>query len=263
MTKYFRKMMATVLILFALGALTGCQNDVSKSSSTDLEAVTIGCSPIRAAIIQDNTGSINWTGTPIVQVDDLEPLIQLLYRCGGEIGYGLISENSNKGLIRLFIDTAPVKPEEPARKGNPFKVAKKIEKYKHELEQFKREYALWKETAEMNVSKFVSDVELSMKKNKEAKRTDIWQAVRRADLFLSEYNNSWEGEPEKYALLISDGQDNVRKGKKVALNSKAKLLLVNASGSEGSLKEMNPLMFESIDSAIRFIINDSGKGGIE
>jgi hypothetical protein len=240
------------VILAAACSRTPGAHSIDAPQGVDSSAEHV-CTPVRVVILQDKTGSATWTGTPFLQVGDLEPLFELLSYCGGELGLWLISDDSNRGLLRLNIDKPPIEPVEPPKEGNPYKVAEKYAAYRREANNFSNKLAVWEKESERRVAMFNADAELILKRSASARKTDVWGAIRRADLFLSESASAWGQEPLCYAVLITDGKDNVRREKVRALGSAAKLLMVNASGSVGALEALNPLRFESIQSAARFI----------
>jgi hypothetical protein len=245
------------LVFLAVGCSPARTNHSTNTKHVAAEPGDGVCRPVKVALLQDNSGSINWTGTPTLKGEDLDPLIDLLSCCGGELGFGLISDDSNRGLVRLTIDFSPAQPMEPSKEGNPFKVAKKHEAYQREMDEFNRRLATWQEASEQRIVKFKAQVNAILKREKLARRTDVWDSVRRADLFLSEDDSAWGQKPLVYAVFITDGQDNAKKERVVTMKSGAKLLLVNSYDSIGALKDLNLLKFESIESALRFIIADT------
>jgi hypothetical protein len=251
---------ASILLALALLALGCSPTRTNQSNDSKPVADELGdgvCKPVKVAVVQDKTGSIDWTGTPTLKEENLDSLIDLLLYCGGELGFGLISDDSNKGLVRLTIDFPPAQPIEPSREGNPYKVAKKLDAYQREMGDFNQRLAKWQEESEQRIIKFKAQVNAILNREKLARKTDVWDAVRRVDLFLSEDDSTWGQKPLLYAVLITDGQDNVKKERVVTMKSAAKLLLVNSFDNVGALKSLNPLKFESIESALQFIIADT------
>src|SRR5512135_1608073 len=106
-----RTLLVTTVVVFAIGC-TPAGESKSADTVSAISPTNAECIPVRVAIFQDKSGSTNWTGTPTLKVEDVEPLVDLLSYCGGELGFGLISDNSNRGLIRLIIDPQPMKPVE-------------------------------------------------------------------------------------------------------------------------------------------------------
>ncbi|HMF55912.1 MAG TPA: hypothetical protein VK619_06110, partial [Pyrinomonadaceae bacterium] len=62
----------------------------------------------------------------------------------------------------------------------------------------------------------------------------------------------WPGQTHSFIILNSDGADTTKR-KPVEIRSGARLLLINGSGSVGTLGSLNPLRFESKQAAFDFI----------
>jgi hypothetical protein len=207
--------------------------------------------PVKIALLQDVTPSTIWTGTPTLTITDIDPLLDMLCRRGGEIGFGLISDDSDYGLVRLRVELPPAQPTAPSKSGNPYKVAEKFASYERDMEVFRDKFTSWHKRTEGEKNKFRNCVDQLLKRKRHAKCTDVWLALKHAYLFLSE-EDAWGQKTSKFVLLISDGEDNVRREKIKSMNG-AKLIIVNATGTIGSLTGLHPLRFESIASAVRFI----------
>jgi hypothetical protein len=214
------------------------------------------CQPVKIAVLQDLTGSVHSNDVPILQMGDVEALIKILHRCGGELGFGSISENSNKRLARLIIETPPIEPIEPDKKGNPYKAARLHSEYKEQLTKYQALNAEWTQRNKADIDKFKKDVQKILR-GRVAHRSDIWSAVKRADFFLSEDNSAWQTDIQLYVIFITDGDDNVG-GKKISnFNKQTKTIIV--PGSVGVLAVLKPLKFENICSALRFLNTQSSK----
>lgn len=252
-------LLGVCVLAMLLLLMSGCNGSGKAQVVEPASPAAVGetFAPVRIAVVQDATGSTTWTGTPMLQVEDLAPLINLLCRCGGELGFGMITGDSNKGLIRLVVDPPPIEPVKPPHEGNPYKAAQRREAYMREMNEFNKKLAGWKRDTEERTAKFLADADSTFKNKTLAKRTDCWDAIRRVDLFLSEDSSAWGKETRCYAMLVTDGQDNARKQKVHDMKSPAKLLIVNASGSIGDLEELKPSRFESITSAVCFIVADA------
>ena len=74
--------------------------------------------PVRICIIQDNLSTLT-TRTQQLQIDELDLPISLLRQRGGEIGFGLINDNSNFSLKRLRVAVPPAAPVPPPKKRQP------------------------------------------------------------------------------------------------------------------------------------------------
>jgi hypothetical protein len=209
--------------------------------------------PVKVAIVPDQTGSRTWTRTPRVSSQNLSPLIDLLRSRGGEIGVGLIRDDSNRSLVRLRVDRPPAAPKEPDEEGNAFVLLEQRTRYIGLLEKYEEGRAGWEEVTREQINTFVSTLEPLLNPARAAAASDVWGALRRVDSFLAEDDTSWGGSASRWAVLVTDGQDNV--GVPMAsLASGAQLLVVNGSGSMGALAHLDPTQFESLDAALRHLV---------
>ncbi len=203
--------------------------------------------PVKIAVLADQTGSIRWTRTPALQLPDLEPLIELLPERGGELALGLIRDRSNRGLLRLRLDRKPPPPDS----ANRLRVMAQKPAYERVLSE-------WQSRSARELEQFRTAAAELLQPSGLASCTDIWGALTRADLFLAEQEPQWVA-VERYLVLISDGEHNCG-GRPAPFRSDAKLLLVNGSASVGALAKLRPLCFESPSAAFRLIITSRREG---
>lgn len=256
--------LATLTLLLA----TGCGNPFATQSgaetqdtqpSTDRGLVTTSApSPTRVAIFLDKTGSVKESGVEQVQADDLKPLIEHLRRHGGEIGIGFIRDRSDRPLLRLRIDTPPVAPTEPSDIKNPFERANRMATYQEERKRYEEELEDWDSQTSSEIDRYLSVVAKKLGQKADAQRTDFWGAVRRANLFLRESDASWAHPTKRFAIFITDGEDNVKTPAELPASG-AMIILVNASTSVAALEKLNPVYFDSARAAFRFVVAEGAQ----
>lgn len=219
-----------------------------------IAACNVFAAPVRVVVLQDKTGSANWTRTPQLTLSDFDRLIDLLKARSGEVAFGLIRDSSNRGLLRLRIDSAPVAPEKPAQTGRVFDDARSVKAYRQANATYHRQLEQWQTATDASITLFKSSMGPLLDQPANARATDVFGAIRRGDLLLAEPQAN--GAPAVHAWLIAatDGDHNngpVMMGK---LRSGARLVVINSAGRIGSLKVFAPITFESISSAMRFMI---------
>ena len=240
------------LLVAALGAV-GCGGP--SSAVVEEAEPTPPPAAVRIVALVDKTASTSWTGVPVVKVEDFDPLLALLARRGGELAVGLIRDQSNRGLLRLKVSPAPVAPQPPDPHQNPFLLAEARAAYETRLREHREQIEQRRRAVQQRMAEFRARLGELLEVNADARRTDVWDALRRAELFLSEPVNSGLAEPHNWILLVSDGEDNVGRPK-VALRSGARLLVINSSATLGALAELDPLAFESFSAAIAFVVRE-------
>jgi len=232
-----------ITILAGLLWLAGCgpgqRAGVQQPAGTDRDEAV--CVPFRVALLVDQTGSANWTRTPQLGSEDLEPLIELVKRCGGELGLGLIRDQSNRSLVRLRLE----RPPEATADANPLRALKT-----RPLDEQRRQQ--WEAESTEQIRRFREAAALLLGQPANARCTDVWGAVLRADLFLAEEDGAWGAELSRWAVLVTDGQHNCG-GAPVRLRSETRVAVVNGSGSLGGLELLRPLRFESPEAAFRYV----------
>jgi hypothetical protein len=252
-------------IVIATFLSVGCaKSSASDADTTDnvpasADASQRRCSPLRIVLIQDKSLSVTLTRTPQLQTAHLEPLLELMGDCGGELAVGVIHDRSNLSFVRLRIDPAPQEPPPSSPKaGNPLERRKQETVFKKQREEFEIQQQDWLDDMQKRIDAFqkASEPVLAMPAN--ARRSPVWDAVNRAELFLSETEAGRTVEPHRYAVFVTDGLDDV-KSHPVPVQSGTRILMVNGSGQLGSLAVLKPQPFESIESAVRFIIDTEAR----
>lgn len=246
----------TVWLLITL-AITGC-GDSSKASagSTLTQSKPVRLPPIKVALFFDKSGSSGKNRVAQTDPQYLEPLIEVLRRNGGELRLGLITDESNHTLVPLRIDSPPLPPEKPPAEGNVFEEVERVSAYQKRVAEFESKKIAWQEKTDVQIRSFFQEVGPLLEKAPNARRSDVFGALHRAELFLSEPDLGWSQPTLRYVVLVSDGEDNVKK-KFEGFKSGAQLLLINGAGTVGSLEYQKPIRFESIDAAFRFIDQSS------
>lgn len=214
---------------------------------------------VKIALLQDKSGSVGHTRTPQVTMEHLDLLVNFIRPCGGEIGFGTINEQSNSSLYRLRIEAPPADaPKEPNKNGNPFQVQQDMKEYRKARVRYDQSMKVFDSEMERRIAAFKLNINARLDAPATARRSDFFGGIQRANLFLSENTAAWPSSPRQYLVIVGDGIDNV-KSEHESLPKTIQLILVNGSAAMGSLASFNPSRFESIESAIDFVVA-SGKG---
>lgn len=112
----------------------------------------------------------------------------------------------------------------------------------------------WEADVNRRIETFLQAAHTHLQEPARDRITDIPSALERAETFLNEPDAVWPtgGKTHAYIILNSDGISTVNR-KPVEIKSGARLLLVNGSGSKGTLAALQPLSFESKQAALDFI----------
>lgn len=253
----------------ALLLLAGCGMTESRSPQAEFAMTEVKAArpqPVKICVFLDKSGSANQTRVEQIRREELASLVALLRQTGGALAFGLIRDNSNLPLLRLSIDPPPIAPFLSKQGKNVFQGSLDRAEHQKEMSRFSVKHRQWEEEMDRRVHAFMEKIEPILRQRADARRTDIWGAVRRADLFLGEDDAVWGGPTKRFIIFISDGQDNVRMPAVTEMKSGPRMIVVNASGSVGSLEPFNPArfeLFESVEAAFNHIIasNQGGSNG--
>lgn len=212
---------------------------------------------VRIAVLQDLSKSIHETRTPKATPSHVEPLIRLAKRCGGELAVGIIASQDfeqehgllDKPMARLRIPESPTPPDTSGVN------AIKALQLRRAYQQAKTE---WEKKAGDAVARFKKQLTPFLETPAEANKTDMVGALQRANLFLSEPAFGYSKPIKTYVLAVTDGeQSGVKASSKPRLASGAVLVVVNGTGTTGVLKALDPVVFESLEASIDYVIADT------
>jgi len=251
---------SVLLIAALLAMLIGLPNvhgglvGLEANSSTPSSAVgTPGdCGgPVRVAYLQDKSRSTQAFGVYQLQVEELEPILSLITRCGGELAVGFVGERSGAPLHRVFVPTPTPRPAEPSGRETAIKAAITRATYNERLKTVESLEQQRVQDAELRFRAFRENVRTLLSTSALERVTPLWTALARADAFL--------GEPDppaiktrRYLVLSSDGVNNA--GHPAALKSGATLFICNGPDAVGSLQALPSIVVESPIAAFRRIL---------
>lgn len=207
--------------------------------------------PIKIVVFQDKTGSANTTRTEQLTEQDFASPISLLRCNGGELAVGIVDDVSNTSLVRLRIEPPPTPPV-ALQVSNVFERAQQDSAFQQRWNDYNEAFNKWRAETDSRAGAFLSQISKVLQQKSNARKTNVWSAISRADLFLNEPDATWPRPPRRYAVFNSDGVDTAR-SKPIAIKSGAQLIIVNGIGSTGVFQSLNPERFESVQAAFQFI----------
>jgi hypothetical protein len=260
--KYIKSTSMLVVILFLQGVLllsTGCfssKGTTGNTQNSNIESVLASpqqdaVAPVLFAGFDDESGSIKSARITRLQERDLVTLIDILRLTGGELAFGLIGDATDRPLLRLRIPVPPIRPAKTEIQ-NAFERAEQDAQFQGLVEKYEADVRHWKEDVDLRVNAFLDAVRPRLQGKAMARRSPIYTALTRSELFLNEPGNAWPMTPHRYIILNSDAIDTT-KSTPVTIKSGATLILINGSGSVGVLESLHPLRFESIQAALEYI----------
>jgi hypothetical protein len=243
------------LLLVLAALLFGCQPE--QKPAADSAAAENRPPTVRIAVVLDKSGSATRNRIPPLRLEHFEPLLDVLRQRGGELAMGRIQEDSNLPLERLRIDPPPPPPPPLPNNLNPFEV-EKVSQHDEAQKKYERSVEQRRQTLEEDILDFRNRLQPLLDAPANAQRSDIGQAVTRTELFLQEPTR--HPHTVKYAVLITDGADNVTR-QLPPLDSGATYVVVNGSGVLGVLDALTPRAFESPIAAFDYVSRLASEGG--
>ena len=214
--------------------------------------------PVEIGSADDQSGSMKFSGSPPVTVVDFKPLLDLISKCGGEIGVTFIRSNSAKPIERLRVEEPPAPPAPPTQKENEedYEFADRTDEYDRNLAEWDKAVKEKQNKIKPEITEYLNVLKPLFEQTPKGS-TDLWGAVNRLDIFLFESDAAWRNKPHRYLIIISDAHDTVGKSKNV-FKSNATILWVNGNASDKDLEGFPYKRFESFTAAVAEIIAKEG-----
>lgn len=216
--------------------------------------ISVCQNPLIVGVDYDQSGSMSWSGTAALTTEDLNPLIEHIKNCGGEIGVTFVRRDSGKPLERLAVAEPPALPVEPTQNPNEedYEFADRQDEYQKQLQARNDQILQFRKDLQPRIEDYLKGLE-PLLDHKPKGGTDLWTSLNRLDVFLSEGNEPWMIKPHRYLLVLSDGADTMGK-EKHAFKSGATVIWINAGASAKNLKDFPYHRVENFSQAVREIL---------
>ncbi|SYZ72222.1 hypothetical protein TRIP_C20337 [Candidatus Zixiibacteriota bacterium] len=245
------KVLLTALLIIGLLSLGGCTNQEGHVEPL----IRMQYIPIRVVTFFDITGSAVEHGVPIVDSISMAPIVEYVLENGGEVAIGTIESVSERPLLRLRVDVPPQPPTDGSQQSqNVFLAAKQKAAYEKRFTSYQSRLKRWKDKNQLAMRGFWQSVRELLAMPAKESSTDVRNAVLRGNAFLSESDASWNGPTLRFAILCTDGEHNVKSQPTIVPVDSTVYILVPGI-REGCLTSLNPIKFESLPSAIRYVIS--------
>jgi len=246
-------------VLVGLAVALNAPTTTTRLTPKPAAVPVIAVAPFRGAVLYDVTASRN-EARIAASLDDFAPIFDRLRMSGGEVGFGLIREDSNHPLVRCYVPAPPELPT-PASSpngGNLFVNANNRKREDAERKKYEAKRRAWEADANARIDAFIVAITPLVEAPGDALGTDLTAAVERGDLMLaepSEFTNATTA-----IILITDGLHNATAKTTPTMRSTARVAVVNGVGSMGALAKLTPtpLRFESTAAAVRYFAEDGG-----
>lgn len=251
------KKMKRVVIFSLMLFFLACSGENSKESTAPAAPQKTKLKPLKVILIEDASGSTPNHGIKRVLKENLFPIIEELKKRGGEFAFCMIDENAyDMPLARLSLQPSPESPPRPvrARSEAAYLYNRRMADYEKKRKEYEKQNTEYLRRNKAKIDAFWVEAKIIFEK-KNTGSSDVWGAINAADRFLSEpvkYN------PQRFMIINSDCLHNT-KTKLNPIKSNAQIFIVNTSGINTKIKEINQLPnvknYSSLDVAIGEMIN--------
>jgi hypothetical protein len=246
-----------MILVLAIVVVASCALDIRGAESETIAAVPQHPAPFRMVVFVDQSRSMVTARVSPVTSANLAVVYERLAASGGELALGLIRDQSDRPLVRLFVPAPPQAPPSKPAPTNIFAASAARKRELGQLVQLEASRRFWRADVAARQAAFTRAIEPLLARISDAPATDIWSACRRADIFLSE-PNVFARPTLNFVVLVSDGIETASDAAPPRLNASAQLLLVNGSGETGHLGALAPIRFESVEAALRYAVDAGG-----
>jgi hypothetical protein len=221
--------------------------------------------PVKILVGIDLTTSSDANKVVTPAISQITDVAKVAMDRGGDVRVDSIGSNSDTPMVAVsFAEPEnPLPPLEspPSEAGiNPLSRPKLRKTYAakqlaHDTAQQQYQQRVTHRQAEnqQKLDRFLAQVQPILKQRGSQNSTDIVGMVKRGNLFLNEPDPSKKREPQRIALLITDGLETLRKNPgTIKFAERTDVVIVCGGGEIGILQGQH---FESLDSAIRYISN--------
>ena len=249
-------------VLLSLSISTTC-SPVPKRSAAPASTASVSQTapapqaPLRIVVFVDQSRSMEAARVSPVAAASFACVYDRFAISGGELAVGLIRDDSDRPFARLFVPPPPSAPALLPLPPNVFAAAaaRKRENAERALQEAARR--AWQSEMGLRQAAFGRSIKPLLARPADAPATDIFSALRRADVLLSE-PNAFPRNTRNVVILVSDGMETVAVGGPPPLSVPTEIVLVNGAGEIGSLASLGPIRFESLDAALRYSVAEGG-----
>jgi hypothetical protein len=252
----------------AIGATpnTVISKDLSPTTITTAASPNVRTNSLKPSVKIDIAVDLTTSGdvnrVPVPTISQIGDVVKVAMERGGDVRIDAIGSDSDKSMLAVSFaepeDALP--PLETPKEDNinpierpKFRRESAVKQLAHTAaqQQFDLRVAQRNRDNQQKLKQFLAQVPPILKKRGSYNSTDIVGMVKRTNLFLNEPDPSKKREPQRIALLITDGLETLKTHpKKIEFADRTEVIIVCSGGEAGILKGQQ---FESIDSAIRYI----------
>jgi hypothetical protein len=214
------------------------------------------------SIVRDRSASTPSYRTDTFDATNLDQCINRVALTGGQISYSEVESVSTTPLDRLTLTAPPTPPSPTALSSDLHEASAQKNQQIARAREHQRAVGAWTASSKPAIATFRAAVLQRLAAPRSAKRSDYATALRRIATFFGEPTPAHvRGEPLRVLLIIGDGRHNAGERLPNTLPGNPIVVVVNGYGEVAALAPYKPVVFESVDAAITYIIELKTAGG--
>jgi hypothetical protein len=215
-------------------------------------------SPLRIGVLLDKSGSTRENVVPQMTEGELEDLIRLVNTCaGGEVAVGVLCDVSgDKPFARLYLPARAPAPDEvaPLPVSDPFTEIQRAQAAARAAGLRRKAEKAEAAARGEQIQRFRKEALTLLQAPVSCARTDVLAGANRLLTYLDEPWPAAVAGPVRVGVYVTDGADTARRQTlRDDPDLAATHLLVGGSRDAGVLAPLNPVRFESVEAALRWI----------
>jgi len=254
----YRKIALMVVLLTASASPTSAQSGGSPDAKNP--------APITVAVVVDFTGSMAEWGIHLPDRDDILPIIEAINEFGGELAVLPVREDYSEPLLRLRLPPPAPELKQPDTNTDVFTRQNRMKEYRKLLPEYERREKQRRAENRIKIDLFLPELDSLLATPPDRPSTELWNAIRRATLFLSENPLYWVTtsgqEPSKHLLLVTDGR-HTASSTPAKIDKDISIAVVSGAAGLGDLEKLGRnrvVWFESVPSAVSYTIILASRG---
>jgi hypothetical protein len=223
--------------------------------------------PLFVVLAIDRTGSKADNKLPDMTLAQVNLLVEGIRRRRGELRMTTISDNSDKAMPHIKFIPSGKPPQAPIqKKTSESNLLAKVDiqeqqdlemaTYRKQKADFDKSQQAQEVADKAEIVNFTKIVQPLIERPANFPASDMRGIVLRGNLALQELQPVGKQSPRRVLFLITDGEHNATKDTKVpALDAQTELVIVSGGKGAGIFEPLNPKKYDSIDSAIDYILS--------
>lgn len=208
--------------------------------------------PVFIADIDDRSFSGIGNEVPCQSAEEFVPLVAVVKARGGKLAVIRFGSKPSWPPVVLRITPPPIALKPPVWSADPFERAEQREEFDKQRDRYTSALRQWKKDSDKEVNAFQDGLNRLFAQPLDPHHSAVFAALREGLVWLTQPDPAWAGQPERIVVGCTDGENNLPPFK-LSMPASVCLLIVNGTGTVGSLSRFKHTIFSSLPAAARWI----------